>query len=85
MTLLLSPSSKSTYVQMARSENREEARMSLSSLLLIPVMLSPKNTYEQVGRGQTLCALVEPRHFTSHNFWEGVNCATHKKTPSHPS
>ena len=60
---------------MARREKREEARTSLSSLLLIAVTLSPKNTYERAGRGRSLCSLVEPRHF-SHNFWEGVNCTT---------
>ena len=78
-TLLPSLSSTSTYVHMARREKREEARTSLSSLLLIAVTLSPKNTYERAGRGRTLCSLVEPRHFTPHNFWEGVNCTTHKK------
>ena len=74
-TLLPSLSSTSTYVQMARREKREEARTSLSSLLLIAVTLSPKNTYERAGRGRSLCSLVEPRHF-SHNFWEGVYCTT---------
>ncbi len=59
-TLLPSLSSTSTYVQMARREKREEARTSLSSLLLIAVTLSPKNTYERAGRGRSLCSLVEP-------------------------
>jgi hypothetical protein len=70
-TLLPSLSSTSTYVQMARRENREEARTSLSSLLLIAVTLSPKNTYERAGRGRTLCSLVEPHHF-SHNKKKAV-------------
>jgi len=59
-TLLPSLSSTSTYVHMARREKREEARTSLSSLLLIAVTLSPKNTYERAGRGRSLCSLVEP-------------------------